>query len=411
MDIPLLERVFRIPGRSTRAVIDLDAIGGNVAAAKKIVGPSVGVMAVVKANAYGHGATAVAREAVAAGADQLGVATVDEGVQLRNAGLKAPILVLGPVDDSEIDLAVGRSIELPVASIEFAAAVAEAAEQIGVSSPVPLHLKIDTGMRRFGVEPEGALAVAQFVRNRPELRLRGVFTHFARADEADERPTREQSDLLDAALHQLSAAGIVPEVVHAANSAGMLHSERFHRGAVRIGIALYGLRPGPDMPIAPGMRPAMTIVSRLRRITNLAQGDAVSYGGTYRAAREERVGLVPIGYADGYRRAFSNTGWMNAGGAACRVRGRVSMDQTVIALPGEAGHIEVGDPVVVAGAWPDASVPSFDDLAEWAGTINYEIATGVSSRVPRVYVRKAAVVAVEDLFGHRVLEVDRTSNA
>jgi alanine racemase len=400
----IVRRVFELPGRSTRAIVDFDAIAQNVASVKALVGASVHVMAVVKANAYGHGAIAVSRTALAAGADHLGVATVDEGVHLRTAGIDDPIVLLGPADESEIPLALANSLELAVGSIEFADRVSDVAGRIAVPVPVLLHLEIDTGMHRFGASLDQAVAVAEYIDASPRLRLRGAYTHFARADELDVTPTLSQLDRFDGVLRQLGEKGIRPEIVHAANSAALLHIEPSRRDLVRLGIGLYGLRPSPEVRVGQRMRPAMTLVSRVCRLVDLQAGDAVSYGATYRAQSSERIALVPIGYADGYRRNLSNCGEMMVGGLRCPVRGRVCMDQTLIGIPPRQERLAVGDPIVVGGAWDSPNAPSFEQIASWAGTINYELATGIARRVPRVFVRSGRVVAVEDLQGYRVLD-------
>lgn len=400
MDQSVVNRVYRQPGRATRAIVDLDAIAANFAAVRKLAGAETAIMAVVKANAYGHGAIAVARAALIAGATSLAVATFDEGAHLRRAGISAPILVLGPLDESEIPSAIDHELELAVGERWLAEAIAEAAARLASTSPVPIHLKVDTGMHRFGAAPEEAATIAAFVSANPSLCLRGVFTHFACADERDLQPTREQEHRFASVLRELADAGIHPTYIHSANSAATLRSETGGHNLVRLGIGLYGLSPSSDVPIATEMRAAMTIVSRITRVHALLSGDAVSYGATYRATTAERVALVPIGYADGYRRALSNRGEMQVRGRGCPVRGRVCMDQTVIGLP-EGLHAAVGDFVIVAGGWSARSAPSLDRMAAWAETINYEIATGIGPRVPRWYVRDGAVVAVEDLAGYR----------
>lgn len=410
MNQQVLAELWRQPGRSTRAVIDLDAIAENLAAVKAAVGPNVGVMAVVKANAYGHGAIAVGSTAAAVGADYLGVATVDEGVQLRSAGIKTPILALGPVDESEIELAIGRAIELMVGNIGFAKSVAHAAEQVGATAPVAVHLKVDTGMRRFGLEPDHALTVARYIHEHPMLRLKGIASHFAQADEPDERPTAEQYEEFERVLESLSAEGIRPEIAHVANTAAIARSRSYDRDMVRLGIGLYGLDPSAGSIELPPLRPAMTIVSRVRRLFTLGPGDGVSYGATYRATSAERAALVPIGYADGYRRALSNQAWMSINGVACPVRGRVCMDQTVVGIP-DGVEVDIGDTVIVAGASDLDSVASFDALASLAGTINYEMVAGVDRRVPRYFMKSGSVVGIEDLHGYRQIRTIFHSNA
>lgn len=402
MDQRVLASVWRQPGRSTRAIVDLDAIMTNVAEIRSAVGPRTCVMAVVKANGYGHGAVAVARAAIEAGAGYLGVATVDEGVQLREHGLTTPIVVLGPIDDSEIEFAIGRGLEPMVGDRSSAEVIADRAERLGLEQPVHLHLKVDTGMQRYGSAPGSAVDVATYIVSHAKLRLKGIATHFARADEEEEHPTTEQVSLFERVLEALSTAGISAPLVHMANSAAVLRSRSFDRDLVRLGIAMYGLDPSPFMPTGRNMRPAMTIISRIRRLSRISPGDPVSYGAEYRATGDETVALVPVGYADGYRRGLSNSGWMGVDGFRCPVRGRVCMDQTVIGIPG-AAEVANGDTVLVAGAFANTSAPSFDDVAAVLGTINYEVAAGIDRRVPRFYIRGGIVVGVEDLFGLRAL--------
>lgn len=402
MNAELVREVLRYPGRSTRAIVDLDAITTNLRTLRGATGSGVGLMAIVKANAYGHGAIPVATSALAAGAEHLAVATVDEAIQLRMASIQAPILILGPMDYSEIDLAIGHSIELSIGSLDFARAVGRAAEQFEVTSPVRIHVKLDTGMHRFGSYFEEALAIAQFVEGHPLLRLRGVFTHFAQSDEIDVSPTQSQADKLASFVDNLAVLGIRPELVHQSNSAAVIRSRSFDRSLVRIGIAMYGLNPSSDIHLLEGMRPAMTIISRVARISELQTGDAVSYGATFRANKRTRAALIPIGYADGYPRALSNRAKMYVHDVECPVLGRICMDQTIIGLP-DVLDVNVGDPVMVSGAWHSEHVMSFDTIAELTGTISYEIATRIAHRVPRFYLRKGNVTSLSDLSGHRVV--------
>ena len=299
-------------------------------------------MAVVKANGYGHGATAVARVALAAGATHLAVATVGEGVELRTAGLMAPTLVLSAVQESEVALAVQRRLDLTVGTDELLHALVAVARGPGVTSPVAVHVKIDTGMRRYGAAPAHAIELARAVASEPALRFAGVSTHFASADEVNDGFTVEQATCFDWCLAEMSRAGIRPEKVHAANSAAVLRSRRYDYDLVRVGIALYGLRPSPEVSLADGMRPIMSVESQISRVLPLQVGDTVGYGQTWRAETPERAAVIPIGYADGYARSLSNRGWMGRGGHPLPIRGRVSMDQTVVALP-DGCEANVGD--------------------------------------------------------------------
>jgi alanine racemase len=391
--------------RSTRAIVDLDVIAETVRAFRRLVSPSAQLMAVVKANGYGHGARMVARAALGAGADQLAVATVQEGVVLRNDGIAAPILVLGPIDASEIDAAITHRLMLAVGDPGRIAEIAARAEVLKPAAPVEVHLKVDTGMRRYGCEPDEAVPLAETIASNPALRLAGVFTHFSCADEQNDEPTRNQFARFDHALTQIAERGIDPGLRHAANSAGTLRSRRFDLDMVRIGIAMYGIAPSGDVPLADGMRPAMALISKVGRVLRLSKGDRVSYGGTYQAEREEQAALIPVGYADGYRRALSNRGWMEICRERAPVLGRVCMDQTIVGLPDHC-LISTGEDVIIAGR-ADGVAPTWDAMAATVGTIPYEIVTGISARVPRLYVADGKVIAVEDLGGLRRLTPSR----
>jgi len=365
-----------------------------VEAVRAHVGTSVGVMAVVKANAYGHGTRAVAKAAVRAGATSLGVATVEEGRLLRAVGLTVPILVLGPIDGSEYASARAAGLAVSVGDLD---AIAQADCSTG-DRPLEVHLKVDTGMRRFGAMPAAAVAAVRRIVAAPSLRLGGVFTHFACADEPDLAPTASQAAHFDAVLEHLRESGVQLGCVHAANTAALLHSHRWHYDQVRLGIGLYGLRPSPAAPLLPGMKPALTILSKVRRSFHLRAGDGVGYGATFRAKQDQWAALVPIGYADGYSRLHSNRAWMAVEGRTAPVLGRVSMDQTVVGVGDSV--VPLGTEVVVAGPPGNNSGPDLDELAAMVGTINYEVASALSPRVPRFYVRDAQVVAIETLDGY-----------
>ncbi len=382
--------------RATRAIVDLDAFQSNVRRVLASLRPGCRLMAVVKANAYGHGAAMIARSAVQAGAAQLAVATVAEGLRLRTVGIEVPILVLSPIDFPEIGSALRGGLSLTVADDPVMDRVEAEACRLRLPGPAPVHVKIDTGMRRYGAMPEAAIALAVRVAASPELALEGVFTHFAAADEIEEGFTSEQATRFDRSVEELAARGIRPPQLHAANSAATLRSRRYDYDLVRVGIALYGLPPSPDIPLLSGMRPVLSVRSRVARIIDLAPGDTVGYGRTYRAEMFEQAALVPLGYADGYPRSLSGLGWVALGGRPAPVRGRISMDQTVIGVPAGV-QVQPGHEVVVVGE--AAGAPGLVDLAGMVGTIPYEMATGIAPRVPRHYVRASEVVAVEDLSG------------
>lgn len=404
---PALERIYRqLAGRPTIAIVDLDVMATNLARLRLLIGPDVKLMTVVKANAYGHGAVTIGRYALRYGANELAVATVDEGVQLREAGITAPILIMGPIGAGEHERAIRHDLQLVVSTPAFAQALTSEARRIG-AGPVAVHLKIDTGMRRFGCSPDKALAIARFIDAAPELRFTGLMTHFAVADDPDPDFTFAQAAEFDAVAGELRANGIQVPTQHLANSAGTLRHSSLHRDMVRSGIATHGLRPDPDMPLPSGMQPTLSLYSRVARIIPLAPGDTVSYGRTYRSGGGERGALVPIGYGDGYPRAFSPTGWMVLGGERGQVLGRVCMDQTIIRVP-DGVDAHMGDIVKLAGDG-SAGEPTLNDIAIATGTIAHEIATGIAPRVPKVYLERGRVVAIEDLGGARQLSSEDPS--
>ena len=391
-------------GRPAVAVIDLDALAGNIEVLKGMVGPDVRLMAVVKANAYGHGAIPVTRAALEAGAEALGVATVDEGAQLRMSGIEAPILVFGAIGRVERAQAIGQGLALVIADAGFARGLAAEVRAALHKEPHPVHLKIDTGMNRFGAEPGDVVDLARTITACPELRLEGIMTHQAAADAPDPSAAHRQVAVFDEAVRALREAGIEAPIHHVANSATTLRFPEYRRGQVRAGIAIYGLDPDPGLPVPPPMRPVMTIHARIMRVFDIQPGEAVGYGGTYRPERVERAGLVTLGYADGYRRAFSNVAHMGVRGQPAPVIGRVSMDQTVVRLP-DGLDVDEGEPVAVVGdgTGATAGAPTFNDLAGLIGTIPYELACGIAPRMPRLYVQGGRVVAIADLFGLREL--------
>ena len=378
--------------RATRAIVDLDAIAANVRALRGLLPGRCRLMAVVKADGYGHGAPWVAKAALDAGATALGVATVDEGRVLRGHGIDAPILLLGSIDPSEALQACEARLEITIAETNLLEAVQRAARSIR-RSPVAVHVKVDTGLSRYGAAPAQALALASRIASDSTLRFAGISTHFASADDLAEPFTAVQLRRLDDFLAAAESAGMRLPPVHAANSAGILTRRGVHYDMVRAGIALYGVQPSPDVSLLPAMRPAMRIESRVARIVQLGEGDTVGYNRTFRAAAPMVGALVPIGYADGYRRALSAKGWVGIRGKPCRVLGRVSMDQIVVEVSGERG-LGVGETVHVMGGEATEGAPGVNEIAALAGTISYEVLVGIGQRVPRVFVRDGMVIAV-----------------
>ncbi len=386
------------PGRATRAEIDLDALAGNVRVLRSLLPFGASLMAVVKANAYGHGAPVIAREALAAGAERLAVATVGEAAALRRAGIEAPVLILGAIDPVEARAALRNRLELTVTTEEILDALVEASSELTLPEAARLHVKVDTGLHRYGAEPDLALALARRITADSRFELVGVYTHFACADEADDAFTREQDAAFARWLDRMREHGIEPNLRHRTNSAGTLGGWTGEAGIARCGVSIYGIAPSPDAPLPAGMRPVMTLRSRIARVFDLHPGDTVGYNRTYRSEADERAALVPVGYGDGYPRALSGIGSVSLGGQSAPVLGRVSMDQCVVRVP--AGHAaNTGDDVIAFGFDPSGVAPRAEDVAALSGTIAYEVVCGIAPRVPRVYVRSGEIVEVDDPFG------------
>lgn len=363
------------PTRRTWAEIDLGAVQANLAAIRGHLDPAVRIMAVVKADGYGHGAVPVARAALRAGAAWLGVATVDEGLALRKARIAAPTLVFGPASTEEIAEAVRRDLSLTLISAESVPIVARGAGRRAAR----VHLKIDTGMTRLGVAPAEATTVARAA-VAAGLRLEGVFTHLATADEPGSEETRDQLTRFEAVLPRLRRR--FPRLlVHAANSAGAVLLPRSHYAMVRVGLAMYGLSP-ESVRERVSLRPVMRMRSRVVRTVRAQPGTAVSYGATYRVLRPTTIATVACGYADGYPRLAGLNGEVVLGADRVHIAGRVCMDYLMV----DAGDrsVRAGEIVELFGDGVSA-----EEVAAWAHTISYEIVCGVGPRVPRVYVDAA----------------------
>jgi alanine racemase len=362
------------------------------------VGPHCRIMAVVKADGYGLGAPWVASAAIEGGASWLAVACVDEGVELRRAGYGGPVLVMSFVPPDEARAAVQNKLTLALHRTQTAHALEKAAGELGLrGASVPVHIKVDTGLGRYGCRPDEFLPFAQEIARLPHLRLEGLMTHFADADNPDLTFAREQLARFNLIRDQASAAGISFEIVHAASSAAALTLPEARFDMVRIGITLSGYLPSPQLAGKVDLKRAVTLRTRLARVYDACPGDTVGYSRTWRAERPSRIGLLPLGYADGYRRILSNRAQALVRGVRCPVIGRVSMDQTGVDLTGLEQATE-GDEVVLIGRQGDDQITA-DEVADWAGTISYEIFCGLSQRVPRQYVQDGEPVEVCNLLG------------
>ncbi|HEY8155327.1 MAG TPA: alanine racemase [Myxococcota bacterium] len=365
-----------------RATIHLAAIRANFAAAQRLAGARE-VIAVVKADAYGHGAVPVARTLAAAGCRRLAVANLAEARALRDAGIEIPILVLGGVS-AEAEEALALGLTPVVHHAGQLEAAARAARARGARWPV--QVEVDTGMRRMGVAPEEAVALLEVVHREPALQLEGVYTHFARADETDLSPSLEQLSVFRSVLRQARARGVDPGLVHAAQSAGLLAGGPLdaalpEAGAVRVGLLLYGVRPAAHL--GAGLAPAMTLSARVAHVRRLRGGDAVGYAALWRAPGETRIATLALGYADGLPIAASNRGQVWLRGRRLPLVGRVSMDYVAVEI-GDA-PVEIGDEAVVFGVAEGGGIP-VEDAAAAAQTLPYELLVRLGARVPRVHV-------------------------
>jgi alanine racemase len=368
---------------SRRAAVEIDpgAVTANARALVDLAGGAE-LCAVVKADGYGHGATEVARSAVAGGATWLAVALVGEGRQLREAGLEVPILVLSEPPVEAMAEACAARLTPTVYTRDGVEAAAKAAEAAG--GPWSVHLKVDTGMHRVGADPSDAVDLAGLIVARSELRLGGTFTHLAVADEPDRPETALQLDRFAAVLERLARAGIDPGLRHAANSAGHIAHPESRLDLVRVGIALYGIAPAPALEGMVGLRPAMSVRSAVSFVRSIDAGEGVSYGLRHVVDRPSRLAVVPLGYADGVsRRLFETGGEVLIGGVRRPIRGVVTMDQFVVEVT-DGPEVRPGDEVVLIGSQGDERITA-QEWADRLGTIAYEVVCGFGPRIPRRY--------------------------
>ena len=367
--------------RPTRAEIDLDAIRHNYRQARQLAGPGKEVLAVVKADAYGHGAVPVALALEEAGASIFGVALVEEGCELRSAGLKGEILVFGSIFPGQEQALLDANLIPYVFDLEVARRLNRAALDSGAI--VNCHLKFDTGMGRVGFLPAELPQVLKSLSGLDGLTIDGVLSHFALADDPACAVTADQRQLFHELLQLLGAAGLSPQWRHISNSAGLIGPELDECNLVRQGISLYGGYPGPGFASKMALRPAMSLRTEVAQVRTLPAGSGISYGHRFVTERETRVAVLPIGYADGYNRLFSNRGRVIVRGCHAPVVGTVCMDWTLVDVTDTPG-VATGDSVTLLGE-ADGLRVSAEEWAGQLGTINYEVFCRIGRRVPRVY--------------------------
>ncbi len=363
--------------RATRAVIDLGAIRHNISGIRKRIGDSRRLMAVVKADGYGHGALEVSHAALNSGADSLAVAIPEEGQDLRAGGIACPVLVFGLIQPREAWKTVTADLEQTVCSVELLEALDQESRKRSVKTSV--HIKVDTGMGRIGLAPDDVVAFARRVVACPNIILNGVYSHFSCSDEADKSFSYTQIRRFEEVLRALMAAGISVPIRHMANSGAVLDIPEGHFDMVRPGIMIYGLYPSTDVSHSVLLRPAMRFVTQISQVKTVTPGTPVGYGRTFVADRDTIVATFPAGYADGYRRNLSNKAHVLVRGQRVPLLGRVAMDMCMIDVS-SIGDVQPGEDVILFG--PNLPV---EELASIIGTINYEVVTGIGKRVPRVY--------------------------
>lgn len=366
--------------RPVWAEIDLAAIAHNVRAIRKIT--SAEMMAVVKADGYGHGALQVARVALANGAQRLAVAILNEALELRQQAVTVPILVLGYTPEEQAEVVVANEVTQTVFSWPLAEALSKVA--VKLDKKAKIHVKVDTGMGRVGVQPEEAVKFIRQLMTLPNLEVEGMFTHFAVADEQDKSYTKEQFAKFMAVVESLAGEGISLPLYHVANSAAIIDLPSTHLNLVRPGIILYGLYPSDQVDKEKILlRPALTLKARIGHIKRVKAGTSISYGRKYIAPEERVLATLPLGYADGFTRLLFAKGQVLVKGQKAPLVGRVCMDQCMIDITDIPG-VETGEEVVLIGRQGKGSI-SVEELAEKIGTINYEVVCMISQRVPRVY--------------------------
>jgi alanine racemase len=374
--------------RDTWAEVDLDYILSNVTSVKKLLPPKVEIIAVVKANAYGHGDFKVAESALKAGATYLAVAFMDEAIALRNKGVRAPILVLGATRPEDVELAVKFNITITVFQLDW---IIAAQSYLPKEKVLPVHIKLDTGMGRIGIRTKEELAqVVELISKDGRLSIEGVFTHFATADEVDQTYLDKQLALFHDLLSIMKEQ---PKYIHCSNSAAALRFSKANFNAVRLGIAMYGLAPSPEIEheLPFPLKEAFSLRSRLVHVKKIDKGDKVSYGATYEAEGEEWIGTIPIGYADGWIRRLQGQEVL-VEGQRVPIVGRICMDQCMVKLP---HFVPVGTTVTLIGKQNNEFI-SVNEIAQKLETINYEVPCIISTRVPRLYKQGGKTVVLKN---------------
>jgi alanine racemase len=368
-------------GRPTACFVDLNALSWNFRQIRSKVGAQVKVLSMVKANGYGHGAPVIAQALAAEGSDAFGVATLEEGVELRQAGIRTPILVLAGAYPDQVDQFFNNSLTPVIHALESLKELELAVHHR--RRGLTVHLKVDTGMGRLGFLAAEINSWLPKIKELKALKIEGVFSHFSHAESVEGGYTQQQLRIFQSVIERLRAEGIAPSLVHLANSAATITLPAAYFDMVRPGLMLYGIYPAPALARQICLKPVLTWKTRILQVKKVPAGSSISYGQTFVTNRESRIATLPLGYADGYPRLLSNRGEVLVGGKRAPVAGRVCMDLTMIDVT-DIEKIQPGDEVVLLGRQGEAEI-SADEMAAWANTISYEILTSISNRVPRIH--------------------------
>jgi len=378
--------------RAAWAEVDLDALAHNMREVKRLAAKNALVTAVIKADGYGHGARKIAQTLLDNGADRFAIAVLDEGIELRRAGFKVPILILGFTDGERAEEIVANELEQAVYSWDLAEALSREAVRQGKT--VKVHIKVDTGMGRIGLKPNSdSVQLVKKISRLPNLAIEGIFTHFAVADAVDKAYTKGQYEKFNWICSELEKENVEINVRHCGNSATIIDLPDMHMDMVRAGIVLYGLKPSDEVMLDKlELKQVMSLKVRITHVKEIEAGQSVSYGRKFIADRKTVVASLPIGYADGYTRMLSGKAEALVKGRRVPVVGRICMDQCMIDVTG-IEDVKVGDEVVLFGKQEDGFI-HIDELADKLGTINYEIVCMIGKRVPRVYIKDGKIVDV-----------------
>ncbi len=374
----------KIPqGRPTVCLIDHEALQWNFRQIRAKVGSRVKILAMVKANAYGHGSETVAQSLTRVGSDAFGVATVEEGVTLRQAGIVAPIIVVAGFYHDQLEPMLAHSLTAAIYDAKVLSHLEAAMQQLG--APLNIHVKIDTGMGRLGLPAMEIDRWLPLLQNLTALRLEGVFSHFATAESVDGDYTKKQLAIFNDVIKRMSAAGLRPPLFHFANSAATITQPAAYFDMVRPGIMLYGVYPSAPMARLMTLKPVLSWQTQIIQLKNVRAGTSISYGQTFVTKRESMIATLPVGYADGYPRLMSNRGEVLVGGQRAPVAGRVCMDLTMIDVT-DIRNVQQGDEVILLGRQRETEITA-NEMAGWANTISYEIFTSIGARVPRIHIK------------------------